>query len=42
MIRTFCVATVVAAIAVGVASPVAAAPPPPAPAPYNPVFVPGS
>ncbi|KRQ23818.1 MULTISPECIES: hypothetical protein [Mycobacteroides] len=41
MIRTFCVATVVAAIAVGIAPPVAAAPPPPVPAPYNPVFVPG-
>ena len=36
MIRTFCVATVVAAIAVGIAPPVAAAPPPPVPAPYNP------
>ncbi|OHT81349.1 hypothetical protein [Mycobacteroides saopaulense] len=41
MIRTFCVATIVAVLAMGLAVPVAAAPAPPNPAPYNPVFVPG-
>ncbi|TDZ41949.1 hypothetical protein [Mycobacteroides franklinii] len=41
MKQTLCVATVVIALAVGLAAPVAAAPPPPNPAPYNPVFAPG-
>ncbi|MBA0049138.1 hypothetical protein [Mycobacterium sp. NPDC050853] len=41
MIRSLCVATIIAGLAIGLAAPVTAAPPPPNPAPYNPVFVPG-